>query len=135
MSDIASPAARPPSRGEAAAFGAAERARILPRLVPVGPEDLADLGRGGRARVLRLLVRALRSERVRGRDGHWSYSLDRHVALVGALAAERRGWVEAFGERWPGWTPGAASATAAGAAATSECENANRRGSVDPRRP
>jgi hypothetical protein len=35
-------------------------------------------------------LRALCDERRRGRAGHWSYSLDRHIGLVRAVAAERR---------------------------------------------
>ncbi|MDK9697501.1 MAG: DUF6477 family protein [Siculibacillus sp.] len=67
-----------------------DRTRMLPRLIPVGPEELADESREGRLAMLRRLARALRGERMRGRAGHWSYSLDRHVALVRAWAAEHR---------------------------------------------
>ncbi len=67
-----------------------ERERMLPRLVAVGPEELADDGRSGRLTILRRILSALRGERARGRAGHWSYSLDRHIGLVQALAAERR---------------------------------------------
>ncbi len=35
------------------------------------------------------LKRALRSERQRGRAGHWSYDLNRHIGLLQALKAER----------------------------------------------
>lgn len=70
-----------------------DRRRMLPRLIAVGPEELADEGPEGRLEVIRRLHRALRGERMRGRAGHWSYSLDRHVGLVRALAAERRQWL------------------------------------------
>jgi hypothetical protein len=63
---------------------------MLPRLIPVGPEELADDGREGHLAILRRLTTALRGERARGRAGHWSYSLDRHIGLVQATAAERR---------------------------------------------
>lgn len=66
------------------------RERLLPRLIGVGPEEIADDSRAGRLAVLKRLSRALRRERVLGRAGHWSYSLDRHVGLVRAVAAERR---------------------------------------------
>ncbi|WP_206365358.1 DUF6477 family protein [Siculibacillus lacustris] len=66
------------------------RERMLPRLIAVGPEEIADDTASGRSAVLRRLLRALRGERMRGRAGHWSYSLDRHVGLVQAAAAERR---------------------------------------------
>lgn len=66
-----------------------DRSRLA-RLIPVGPEEIADTSRAGRLRVLRRLLAALRGERMRGRAGHWSYSLDRHLGLVQAVAAERR---------------------------------------------
>lgn len=65
------------------------RERMLPRLVAVSPEEVADRSRAGRIAVLRRLTRALVAERARGRAGHWSYSLDRHLGLVQAVAAER----------------------------------------------
>lgn len=65
------------------------RERMLPRLVPVSPEEVADRSPAGRIAVLRRLTRALVGERARGRAGHWSYSLDRHLGLVQAVAAER----------------------------------------------
>ncbi|BBE72085.1 hypothetical protein OHA_1_01672 [Pleomorphomonas sp. SM30] len=65
------------------------RAEILPRLLPVGPDDLGPDGPARTRRLCRLLARALRGERGRGRAGHWSYSLDRHLALVQAYRAER----------------------------------------------
>lgn len=67
-----------------------DRARILLRLIPIGPEAIADGSRPNTVRVIAALERALRSERTRGRAGHWTYSLDRHIGLVQALAAERR---------------------------------------------
>lgn len=66
------------------------RERMLPRLIPVGPDEIADASRDGRLVILRRLAVALRGERTRGRAGHWSYSLDRHIGLVQAMAAERR---------------------------------------------
>jgi hypothetical protein len=66
-----------------------QREKMLPRLIGVGPEEIADRSGGGRSRILRRLMSALRSERMRGRAGHWSYSLDRHVGLVQAVEAER----------------------------------------------
>jgi hypothetical protein len=66
-----------------------DRARMLPRLVPAGPDLIADRSAAGRAAILKLLARALRGERQRGRAGHWTYSLDRHVGLLQAYLAER----------------------------------------------
>jgi hypothetical protein len=67
-----------------------ERDRHLPRCLPVGPEEVADRSIAGRRRILARLARALRSERSRGRGGHWTYDLNRHIALSQAYAAERR---------------------------------------------
>lgn len=72
------------------------RERMLPRLLPLGPEAIADTSPAGRRRVVALLARALRGERQRGRAGHWSYSLDRHIGLAQAMAAERIGLIEAL---------------------------------------
>jgi hypothetical protein len=42
---------------------------------------------GARAIIARL-ERALRAERHRARAGHWTYDLNRHIALRQAVAAE-----------------------------------------------
>ncbi len=67
-----------------------ERERHLPRLIPVGPADIADESTAGRRAILAKLSRALRAERWRGRAGHWTYDLNRHLGLCQAYAAERR---------------------------------------------
>ncbi|CAN5365462.1 hypothetical protein BH10PSE9_BH10PSE9_08500 [soil metagenome] len=67
-----------------------ERDRHLPRCLPVGPIEIGDRSVAGRRRILARLARALRSERSRGRGGHWTYDLNRHIALSQAYAAERR---------------------------------------------
>jgi hypothetical protein len=67
-----------------------DRERHLPRVIPVGPDEVADLSPEGRHAILRKLARALRAERSRGRAGHWTYDLNRHIALRQAFAAERR---------------------------------------------
>lgn len=71
-------------------FEAYDRSRHLPRVLPVGPADIADDSESGRRRILARLARALRAERARGRGGHWTYDLNRHIALAQAYAAERR---------------------------------------------
>lgn len=64
------------------------------------PEDQADLaarvfskGTDDRPepveRNLQRLARAIRDERRRGRAGHWSYDLNRHLALVQAFIKEQ----------------------------------------------
>lgn len=91
--------ARAASRTIASRIGAGsaayERGRHLPRIIPVGPDEVADDSPDGRRAILRKLARALRAERTRGRAGHWSYDLNRHIALSQAYAAERRAAREA----------------------------------------
>ncbi len=64
------------------------RARHLPRVLPLmagqcdGPEpDTTRL-------IVRRLAQALRRERALGRAGHWTYDLNRHMALTQAWKAE-----------------------------------------------
>lgn len=95
--DLAGRATRTLATVVAAGMRDWDREAMLPRLIPVGPTEIADVGRGGRLAILRRLAGALRGERVRGRAGHWSYSLDRHIALVQAIAAERRAFTAAIG--------------------------------------
>jgi len=65
-----------------------ERARDLPRLARLDPRDLmADTVEGAEA-ILARLKRALRAERNRARSGHWTYDLNRHIALRQAYVAE-----------------------------------------------
>ena len=73
----------------AAGREAYERSLHLPRIIAVGPDEIADDSPAGRAAILRRLARALRAERRRGRAGHWSYDLNRHIALSQAYSAER----------------------------------------------
>ena len=67
-----------------------DRNRHLARLIPVGPDEMADRSPAVRRVILAKLSRALRAERNRGRAGHWTYDLNRHIALSQAYAAERR---------------------------------------------
>lgn len=67
-----------------------DRLRHLPRVLPVGPLELTDASPEGRRRTLARLARALRAERNRGRAGHWTYDLNRHIALAQAYESERR---------------------------------------------
>ena len=71
--------------GGAAAY---DRRRALPRLIGCDPGELDRDGAAGERRVKARLMRALRAERRRGRAGHWAYDLDRHLALLQALAGE-----------------------------------------------
>ena len=74
----------------AAGVDAYRRELHLPRLVALDPATLADIGPQAHRAILARLARALRSERNRGRAGHWTYDLNRHIALRQAYAAERR---------------------------------------------
>ncbi len=65
------------------------RAVHLPRLIPVMPSELSDPDPAMRRVLLRRLSRALRAERNRGRAGHWTYDLNRHIGLAQAYSAER----------------------------------------------
>lgn len=66
------------------------RERDLPRVLPVGPSDVADVSPAGRRRILSRLASALRAERRLGRAGHWTYDLNRHIALAQVYESERR---------------------------------------------
>jgi hypothetical protein len=81
-------AARTVAQTIRAGAGCYDRARDLPRLARIdGTEPLADTADGVAAIVARL-ERALRAERNRARSGHWTYDLNRHIALSQAHRAE-----------------------------------------------
>ena len=66
-----------------------DRLSQLPRLIGLWPSEMLDYSAVGTAKILALLRKALRSERSRGRSGHWTYDLNRHLALAESLKAER----------------------------------------------
>ena len=66
-----------------------ERSRHLPRLIRAVPSEYSDDDRETAERIIGRLARALAAERRRGRSGHWTYDMNRHIALKQALAAER----------------------------------------------
>jgi hypothetical protein len=66
-----------------------ERNRMLVRLLPVGPDEITGAEPETTRRIVLKLARALRAERARGRAGHWTYDLNRHVGLMQALKAEQ----------------------------------------------
>jgi hypothetical protein len=66
-----------------------DREAELPRLIGVWPSELRTGSLDAAARIVALLRRAIRSERQRGRAGHWTYDLNRHLALAEALKAEQ----------------------------------------------
>lgn len=66
-----------------------EREIELPKLIGLWPSDLRDYSAEGTAKLISLLRKALRIERQRGRSGHWTYDLNRHLALCEALQIEK----------------------------------------------
>lgn len=78
-----------------AAFGvirdgarAYERARCLPRVLPMIAGDCHGPEPETTRQIVRKLADALRRERRLGRAGHWAYDLNRHIALAQAWKAE-----------------------------------------------
>jgi hypothetical protein len=65
-----------------------ERARDLPKLLPLWAWELKTPSKAEHARLLARLRRALRAERQRGLGGHWTYDLARHAQLLRAYRAE-----------------------------------------------
>ncbi len=65
------------------------RTRALSRLIPLWPKEISAADTASALKVVATLERALRAERRRGRAGHWSYDMNRHLALARALRAER----------------------------------------------
>jgi hypothetical protein len=75
------------------ALGASEvrshdRARDLPRLLKLWPDEAERVASDDAREIVRRLRSALRAERQRGLYRHWVYDLSRHLALVRALRAE-----------------------------------------------
>ncbi len=70
-------------------LSAEARTRKLSRLVPLWPSEIEAADPAAAQRVVAALERALRGERRRGRAGHWSYDMNRHVALARALREEQ----------------------------------------------
>jgi hypothetical protein len=64
-----------------------DRGRDLPGLIRFDP--LADPLDTATETILARLERALRAERTRARSGHWTYDLNRHIALRQAYVAEK----------------------------------------------
>jgi hypothetical protein len=76
-----------------------DRGRMLVRLLPVGPDDIFGHEPETTRRIVMKLARALRTERARGRAGHWTYDLNRHLGLMQALKAEEERLAPAARER------------------------------------
>ena len=65
------------------------RARDLPKLIALWPHELEDRSEAGRLHIIAKLRRALRAERRRALASHWSYDLNRHLALLSAYEGQR----------------------------------------------
>jgi hypothetical protein len=80
-----------PTSGTASAgkAGRYQRARDLPRLLPLMAHELETATLTQHLALLGLIRRGLRRERQRGVSGHWAYNLTRHAGLLAAYRAER----------------------------------------------
>ena len=83
--------------------GAYERHRMLPRVLPIGPDELRGAEPETTRRIVLKLARPLRAERARGRAGHWTYDLNRHMGLLQALKAEQERLAASARERLIRW--------------------------------
>ena len=66
-----------------------DRMRDLPALIRLDPFAEPPESAEELQAVVARLERALRAERNRARSGHWTYDLNRHIALRQAYVAER----------------------------------------------
>ena len=66
-----------------------DRRRDLPKILSISPEELADKSAEGRRGLIARLLRLAHNSARAGRTGHWSYDPNRHIAILGALHAER----------------------------------------------
>lgn len=76
-----------PTRHPAISRGFSREAQ-LPKLIGLWPSELADFSLGGTERIVAQLRKAIRAERRRAHQGHWTYDINRHLALSDALKAE-----------------------------------------------
>ncbi len=80
-------ALRPALKAGAIAY---ERMRDLPRLIRFDPLQRGAEGTDVTRAIIARLERALRAERNKARSGHWTYDLNRHIALRQAYQAETK---------------------------------------------
>jgi hypothetical protein len=72
-----------------------DRARDLPKLLPLWPLEIVTSKIADHAGLLARLRKALRAERQRGVNGHWTYDLARHAQLLRAYRAEATAYLRA----------------------------------------
>ncbi len=76
-----------------------ERAKNLVRVLPLMAGDCQGPEPETTRLIVRRLAQALRRERRLGRAGHWTYDLNRHIALAQAWKAESEALRAAPGAR------------------------------------
>jgi len=76
-----------------------DRARDLPKLLPLWPHEIVCSKTADHARLLARLRKALRAERLRGENSHWTYDLARHAQLLRAYRAEAAAYLRATTDR------------------------------------
>ncbi|MBZ0216223.1 MAG: hypothetical protein K8F25_06720 [Fimbriimonadaceae bacterium] len=64
------------------------RIAMLRQLLPISEPELRTGSKATDRKILSHLRTALRRERCQGRAGHWTYDLNRHIALSQALKME-----------------------------------------------
>jgi len=83
-----------------AGAGSYDRRRDLPGQIRWDPFTGVSANAAESAEIVARLERALRAERNRARAGHWTYDLNRHIALRQAYMAERERLVALTRWRW-----------------------------------
>jgi hypothetical protein len=78
-----------------------DRMRDLPGLTRLDPMLMQAGTAGSAALIVARLAAALRAERNRARSGHWTYDLNRHIALRQAYVAESERLSELKGQARP----------------------------------
>ena len=86
--DAGARAARCVERAVRAGANLYDRARDLPALIRLDPFSGPAESAEAIAAIVARLERALRAERNRARSGHWTYDLNRNIALRQAYVAE-----------------------------------------------
>ena len=76
-----------PTRRTAVGQGFSREAQ-LPKLIGLWPSELTNYSLEGTERIVAKLRKAIRAERRRAQQGHWTYDINRHLALSDALKAE-----------------------------------------------
>jgi len=76
-----------------------DRARHLWRILPLAALGGDPTEPEKTRKIILMLAQAIRRERRLGRGGHWSYDLNRHIALAQAYRAERANLCSAASSR------------------------------------